>query len=150
MPITLVRIPHDKQVAVATFLDFGHSYRKIAQALDISTHTVMAIAHQFKPDFDELETCKKTMIQKTYGLAHRAFNRISDDKLDSMNALQLTTIAAIGVDKGRDMEGNNRPVFNIVTVVNETKTALSHINAQISAIQARKLALSTANTNVVV
>jgi hypothetical protein len=46
-----------------------------------------------------------------------------------MNALQLTTIGAIGVDKARDMEGSNRPVFNIVTVVNETRQALDGLKS---------------------
>lgn len=130
MPITLARIPHDKQVAVATFFDLGYSQSKIARSLDISRNVVHSILAQFPSNSTEIEHCKKTMISKSYGIAHRAFNRVSDTKLDAMNALQLTTIAAIGIDKARDMEGSNRPVFNIINVVGELQSKLDNIRHQ--------------------
>ena len=47
-----------------------------------------------------------------------------------MNALQLMTINAIGVDKARDMEGSNRPVFNIVTMVGDMQKSLGELKAK--------------------
>lgn len=134
MPITLERIPHDKQVAVATFADMGYSQSKIARSLDISRGVVHSILLQFPSNNAEVEQCKKTMISKSYGLAHRAFNRITDVKLDAMNALQLTTIGAIGIDKARDMEGSNRPVFNIINVAADLSKRLGDLKQKQAAL----------------
>ena len=136
MPITLERIPHDKQVAVASFFDLGYSQSKIARSLDISRNVVHNILAQFPSNSSELEQCKKTIISKSYGLVARAWNRVTDDKLDAMNALQLTTIGAIGVDKARDMEGSNRPVVNIVTMVGDLSSRLTAIKRKQQAIEA--------------
>ena len=132
MPITLERIPHDKQVAVATFADLGYSQSKIARSLDISRNVVHAVLAQFPSNSAEVEQCKKIIIAKSYGLTARAWNRVTDEKLDAMNALQLTTIGAIGVDKARDMEGSNRPVFNIVNVVNDCQRTMSKVESQLA------------------
>lgn len=138
MPITLERIPHDKQVAVATFFDLGYSQSKIARSLDVSRNVVHKILAEFPSNSPELEQCKKSIISKSYGLVARAWNRITDDKLDAMNALQLTTIGAIGVDKARDMEGSNRPVVNIVTMVGDISRRLDEVKAQRTALLALK------------
>ena len=136
MPITLERIPHDKQVAVATFFDLGYSKSKIARSLDVSRNVVQKVIAQFPSNSIELEQCKKSIISKSYGLVARAWNRVTDDKLDAMNALQLTTIGAIGVDKARDMEGSNRPVVNIVTMVGDLSSRLTEIKRKQQALEA--------------
>lgn len=135
MPITLERIPHEKQVAVKTFLMLGHSYRKIAKALDISTGTITTINRQSPANIDEVEQFKKRLIAESYSLTARAWNRVTDDKLEHMNALQLTTIGAIGIDKARDMEGSNRPVFNVVTVINECKQTREKLERELMSAQ---------------
>src|ERR1700732_4706853 len=116
MPITLERIPHDKQVAVRTLSILGNSYRKISKMLGIGLGTITAINSMVPSESAEVEQYKKRLIGESYGLSTRAWLRVSDEKLDAMNALQLTTIGAIGIDKARDMEGSNRPVFNIINV----------------------------------
>ena len=128
---------------------FGIPYRKIAKAVDIGLDAITYINRQVPSNLDEIEQCKKRMIGESYGLSARAWNRVTDEKLDQMNALQLTTIGAIGIDKARDMEGHNRPVFNLVTVVQESQKATSQIQSQIAALKARKLALQAEQTNVV-
>lgn len=62
--------------------------------------------------------------------------RVTDEKLDVMNALQLTTIAAINIDKARDMEGANRPVFNIVNVVGDIQKNLAELERKQAALNA--------------
>jgi hypothetical protein len=94
------------------------------------------INRQFPSNSDEIEQCKKRLIGESYGLVARAWNRVTDDKLDAMNALQLTTIGAIGVDKARDMEGSNRPVVNIVTMVGDLSSRLTDIKRKQQAIEA--------------
>lgn len=136
MPITLERIPHDKQVAVRTMTMFGIPYRKIQKAVDIGHDAITWINRQFPSNSQEVEDCKKRLISESYGLTARAWNRVTDDKLDAMNALQLTTIGAIGVDKARDMEGSNRPVVNIVTMVGDLSSRLNDIKRKQQALEA--------------
>jgi len=143
--ITLARIPHDKQVAVHSLHALGYSTRKIAQSVDISTNVVCKITHEIPSNLDDIDTFKKGLLLRQYGIAQRATNYITDDKLDKMNALQLMTINAIGIDKARDMEGANRPVFNVVTVVNGLEKRLNDLSAQKSAL----LALEGNQNNVV-
>ena len=134
MPITLERIPHDKQVAVHGLLAQNFPYRKIAKSLDISPTTVVEIAKRIPTNPEDVETFKKALIARVYSISGRSMDFITDDKLDKMNALQLMTIGAIGIDKGRDMEGSNRPVFNIVTVVNEAQRTMAKLEGEMKLI----------------
>ena len=145
MPITLERIPHDKQVAVHSLHALGYSTRKIAKAVDVSQNVVCALNRQSVPESSEIEAFKKGLLMRQYGVAQRAVVRITDEKLDNMNALQLMTINAIGIDKARDMEGANRPVFNIVNMVGDITKGLSELKAKQQAL----LALKAEQTNVV-
>lgn len=149
MSITLEHIPHDKQVAVYTLHSLGYSLRKIAKAVDVSVPVTHYITQQIPSNMTEVETYKKGLIGWNYGISQRAMHRITDDKLEKMNALQLMTISAIGVDKARDMEGSNRPVFNVVTVVNECKQTRDKLEAQMSRISQAKhlLTQSTVDRN---
>jgi hypothetical protein len=58
VPLTLERIPHDKQVAVRTMTMFGIPYRKISKAVDIGTDAIVMINRQFPSNSDEIEQCK--------------------------------------------------------------------------------------------
>lgn len=145
MPITLERIPHDKQVQVRTLSMFGTPYHKIAKLVGIGHDAIVHINRQFPSNSLEVEECKKRLVSESYGLTARAWNRVTDEKLDAMNALQLTTIGAIGVDKARDMEGSNRPVFNIVTVVNEARQAIGQVQSTRVAIEKRRAQLLSQN-----
>ena len=136
MPITLERIPHDKQVQVRTLTMFGTPYRKIAKLVGVGKDVIVSINKQFPVNSSEIEDFKKRLIGESYGLVARAWNRVTDDKLDAMNALQLTTIGAIGVDKARDMEGSNRPVVNIVTMGGDLSSRLTDIKRKQQAIEA--------------
>lgn len=130
MAITLERIPHDKQVAIRALQLSGYSNNKIAKMVDVSRDVPIAVARLIPANMPAVDAVKKQLINENYGLAIRAHVHVTDEKLDKMNALQLTTIAAIGVDKARDLEGSNRPVFNMVTVVNETQQALARLQRE--------------------
>ena len=146
MPITLERIPHDKQVAVHALHTLGYSTRKIAQAVDVSTNVACAITRQVPSNSAEIDAYKKGIIAWNYGISMRSMHRISDEKLDNMNALQLMTISAIGIDKARDMEGSNRPVVNIVTMVGDMTKSLAELERKQSAL----LALESNQTSTVI
>ena len=136
--ITLERIPHDKQVAVRTLTLLGQSYRTISKALDISLMSITAINKQFPSNDQEVEHYKKRLTNEAYGLSSRAWMRVTDEKLEKMNAIQLTTIGAIGIDKARDMEGSNRPVFNLVNVVGDITKGLAEMKQKQQALMAHK------------
>lgn len=144
--ITLERIPHEKQVAVRTLQLAGYSDVKISKSVGVSRNTVHAIKLMLPANSTEVEHCKNAMLRECYGNAMRAQVRVTDQKLDEMNALQLTTIAGINIDKARDMEGLNRPQFNIVNVVQEVKTTRDKLEKQMSAIAARRAQISAAST----
>lgn len=134
--ITLERIPHDKQVAVYALHSSGYASRKIASTVELSQPTVLYILKQIPSEISEVELYKKALIGRQYGIAMRACNYISDDKLDKMNALQLMTINAIGIDKARDMEGSNRPVFNIINMAAEFGKGLNELKQKQQALLA--------------
>lgn len=64
----------------------------------------------------EIETCKKTVVGSFYGLARGCQENITLDKLESSSAYQLMGMASLAVQAARDMEGLNRPVFNVVDI----------------------------------
>jgi len=136
--ITLQRIPHDKQVAIRTLTVLGQPYRRIAKALDVSMDVITVVNRQFPSNSDEVEQYKKRLLNEAYGLSSRAWMRVTDDKLDAMNALQLTTIGAIGIDKARDMEGSNRPIFNVIQVAADISKGLGELKAKQQALMALK------------
>ena len=147
--ITLERIPHDKQVAIHSLHALGYSQRKIAKAVDVSANVVGVATRMLPSNLAEVDAYKKQLICWNYGISQRAITTITDEKLDKMNALQLMTINAIGIDKARDMEGSNRPQFNIVTVINECKQTRDKLEKQMQAIATRKAQLmaTTVETN---
>ena len=133
---TLERIEHSKQVAVATFLDMGYSYNKIAKCLSIGKHTIAKIKAEIPSNSLEVEQCKKVMIAKSYSVSNRAINRISDEKLDACSAPQLAMVSGIFIDKARDIEGLNRPQINIVNMVNDCEKTRQKIDQQMASIDA--------------
>lgn len=144
MPITLERIPHEKQVAIHSLLSLGYPTRKIAKTVQVSQNTVCFVNQQVQPKSTDNDAYKKQLLGWQYSVAQRAMCRITDDKLEKMNALQLMTINAIGIDKARDMEGSNRPVFNIVTMVGDITKNINELKSKQQAL----LALREQQTNV--
>ena len=141
MPTTLERtpetfsIPLGKQLAVKALIESGIPYREIAEEIEISPTTVTKIARRFPSNNQVVETLKKTLPATFYTMSTLAMANISPKKLSDSSALQLATVAGICVDKARDMEGSNRPIFNVVTVVNECKQTMDKLNGEIGALQ---------------
>jgi len=140
---TLERIPHDKQVAVFALHSAGYSQTKICKLVGISHPTVSRIIHQVPVNVDEVESYKKALMARQYAISMRATNYITDEKLDKMNALQLMTINAIGIDKARDMEGSNRPVFNIIQAANDLGKGLQELKDKQAVLAAARTHTST-------
>ena len=141
---SLERVPHDKQVAIATFLDLGYSWKKIQNFYRcVGPNTISLISKTTQPNDVDVIACKKVVLAKSWALSNRAINRITDDKLDACSAPQLAMVAGIFTDKARDMEGHNRPQFNIVTIIGECKQTRDKLEAQMQAVQRARTSMAT-------
>ena len=70
--------------------------------------------------------------------------RLADDVMDMITPEEIVKAPlgvkmmafGVAIDKARDMEGSNRPVFNIVTVVNEAQKTLAKLDSQLALLDA--------------
>ena len=140
---TLERIPHEKQVAIRALTLSGFSYRKIAKIVDTSQDTIVAVNRLVPSNTHGIEQYKKQLIAESYSISTRAAIRVTDEKLDACSAPQLAMVSGVFIDKARDIEGLNRPQFNIMNVVADCEATQRRLDERFAALQARKLALST-------
>jgi G:T/U-mismatch repair DNA glycosylase len=132
--LTLERVPLHKQIYARALLDMGTSTRSVASECSIGLSTVQAIKQ--KQDYSDkfLEAVKRKLPTAFYALGGLAMSKVSDEKLDVCSAPQLMMVAGIAVDKARDMEGNNRPIVNIVTMVGDLTARLNDIKTRQAAL----------------
>lgn len=90
-----------------------------------------------------LDRVKSRLIWKAYKLADDVLDFISIDEVKKA-PLNIKMMAfGIAIDKARDMEGSNRPVFNVVTVINECKQTRDKLESQLSSITQARLRLTS-------
>jgi len=128
------RTPHQKQVWIKALLESGMSLRAVSKQSGISVDTVMAIRRLVPSNLTEVETCKKTVIGSFYGLARGCQENITPTKLEESSAYQLMGMASLAVQAARDMEGLNRPVFNVVEVALNVQRLTEQSQARLKAI----------------
>ena len=104
--------------------------------------TLEAIRRTLPPNLPEVETIKKRLVGRLYANANEFMNHITPDKLEIASAYQLVGMSTLSVQAARDMEGLNRPTFNIIDValnverlVSESKSRLESINARLTSTQ---------------
>jgi len=129
--ITLERTPYQKQVWVRALLDSGMTIRAIAKQSGLSQDTVIAIKRLMPSNNTEVEQCKKQVIGSFYGLAKGCQDHITPSKLEESSAYQLMGMASLAVQAARDMEGSNRPIFNMVTIVNDAQNTIAKLDEQL-------------------
>lgn len=137
MPITLERIPHQTQVAIRGFQLAGFTHQRIKKMLDVSLDVVRYIARQNPSNTEEVDAFKKGLIAESYGIARRSAIRVTDEKLDNCSAPQLAMVSGIFIDKARDIEGLNKPQFNIVNIVNDCKQTRDKLEKEMQFIDAQ-------------
>ena len=132
--LTLERVPLHKQIYARALLDMGTSTRSVAEECSIGLSTVQAIKH--KQDYSEqfLESVKRKLPTAFYALGGLAMSKVSEEKLDACSAPQLMIVAGVAVDKARDMEGSNRPVVNIVTMVGDITRGMNDLRSKQAAL----------------
>ena len=132
--LTLERVPLHKQIYARALLDMGTSTRSVASECSIGLSTVQAIKQ--KQDYSEqfLEAVKRKLPTAFYALGGLAMSKVTEDKLEACSAPKLMMVSGIAVDKARDMEGNNRPIVNIVTMVGDLTARLNDIKTKQAAL----------------
>jgi hypothetical protein len=135
VPITLERTPHQQQVFCKALIESGHSVSSAAKLTHLSRNTVAEIRDRTDYDLASIQQIQKRLPAKFYITADWAINNLTADKLESCSAPQLMMVAGIAVDKARDMEGNNRPVINIVELSMSMSKAISESKARQQAIE---------------
>ena len=130
--LTLERVPLHKQIYAKALLDMGAGLNAVADECSIGKSTVVAIKRKTDYGTSVLEAAKRSMPAAFYAIAGLSMSKVSPSKLDACSAPQLMMVAGIAVDKARDMEGSNRPIFNIVNVVNDAQRTIAKLDAQMS------------------
>ena len=115
-PLTLTRTPYQKQVWIKSLLEAGMTIRAISKSAGVSNEVVMACKRLIPSNLNEVEQCKKTVVGSFYGLARGCQEHITPSKLEESSAYQLMGMASLAVQAARDMEGLNRPTFNVIEV----------------------------------
>lgn len=98
------------KLGVAAMAQAGFSRHEIAASSDMAPSTVYSVTtdKRFKIlQSSEVEAIKRSLLGLTYQTGLRAEMAISDEKLAASSALQLKTISAISIDKGRLMSGES-------------------------------------------
>ena len=133
--LTLERVPIHKQIYCRALLETGASLDKVSAECEIGKHTALAIKRNTTYSTVILEKVKAALPTAFYALAGLAMSKVNVEKLDACSAPQLMMVAGVAVDKARDMEGSNKPVFNVVTVINECKTTRDKLENQLLQLQ---------------
>ena len=136
MAITLERTPIQTQYAVKAFAECGASVSSICKQFDLSHHTVNAIKRSNKFDDARYETFKKYLPRQWGGLAWDTLNLCDRADIKKAPIQTRVWIAGVATDKMQSLEGTNRPVFNVVTVVQTLEKRLKDLDVQSKALLA--------------
>jgi hypothetical protein len=136
VPVTLSRTPYQRQVFARSLIDSGLSVRAVARQAGMSQDSVIAVKRLVPSNLQEVEQCKKTIVGSFYGLARGCQENITLNKLEESSAYQLMGMASLAVTAARDMEGFNRPVFNIVELSVNVTRAIAESQQRLQAIDA--------------
>lgn len=148
--LTLTQTPEEKQILAKILFDSSHSISQVCKRVGISNHTAIAIKRRNDYSATLVEEYKRRLPMKAYRLADDTIDLITLQEIQKAPLGVKMMAFGVAIDKARDMEGSNRPIFNIVSVINECKQTRDRLEAQLSGLSQRKLALSAEQTNTVV
>ena len=143
--ITLRNTPHYKQVTAAAMLDSGSTLRAIAKQLKMGMSTIITIRRTIPANLPEVEAIKKRLPGRFYANASEFLNNITPAKLEASSAYQLVGMASLSVQAARDMEGLNRPTFNIIDIAMNVERLTAQARERLSAIETRLTSTQTVN-----
>lgn len=131
----MANTPIANQIYAKTLLDMGVSIRKVSSKTEMSTKTIQVIKKRQDYSPVMLEEFKKRLPYKSYKWADDVLDIITVDEVAKAPLGTKVMLYGVAIDKARDMEGSNRPVFNIVGVVNDATRMLSRLDSQLSSIE---------------
>lgn len=109
-----------QQVSVLSMLDTGLTENVIAAHIGVSNSTVNEIKHNDRLRYlltGNVERVKKSLPAMLYELAVRGISSITMEEIRKLNPLQRMTMAAIGIDKARLLEGLSTENIGIIPLV---------------------------------
>lgn len=100
--------------------------------------TLMAIKRNNTYSQQMLEEFKRRLPFKAYRLADDVLDLIDLEEVRKapLNIKMMTF--GIAIDKARDLEGSNRPIFNVVNIINDCKKTRDRLQGQLDAISRAK------------
>jgi hypothetical protein len=120
------------QIYAKALLDMGVSIRQVARKTDLCTTTIQVIKRQQDYSPFMLDQFKKRLPFKAYQLADDVLDLIDRDEIKKAPLGTKMMAFGVAIDKARDMEGSNRPVFNISNIVMDAQRTLTKLDAQLS------------------
>lgn len=121
-----------RKLVVKAMLESGLSYRQIAASENISLDTVHSIAYD--PEIVELtpgllDKTKRMLAGRAYLLADRSISKAGEeDRLDKMNAYQLTIMSSVMIDKARLMDGQSTENLALHTLSEQLQSGAKDID----------------------
>lgn len=119
-----------QKLAVKALLESGRTPTEIQRSENVDRSTVYNVMQDKRIELlaqGQVDRIKASLVGMTYGNAYRAQQAITDEKLSNSNALQLTTISAINIEKGRLMENlstENVSFRGVATSIDEDRQKL--------------------------
>jgi hypothetical protein len=101
------RYTYAQKLAVKALLESGKSPTQIQREEGMDKSTVYNVMRDKRISLlakQQVDFIKNSLVGMTYANAYRAQDSITDEKLSQSSALQLMTLSAIGIEKGRLME----------------------------------------------
>jgi DNA-binding CsgD family transcriptional regulator len=123
-----------KKLAIKALAESGVTPSEIAREEGIGRQTVYDIMKNERIkclDPKIVGSLKDSLKGYVYANAYRAQNKITEQKLDDMNAYQLTMISAVNIDKGRLMENMSTSNISVLSVAQNVQSELDTLTKQL-------------------
>jgi len=132
MPVTLERTPIQNQFYAKALLEMGMGIGTVARKVGMGKDTVTAVRDSQNLSPTIYERIKSRLSHKWARLADDTLDLMDRDDIKKASVNARAWIAGVATDKLQDLEGKNRPTFNIVTVVTDTQRAVDRLNSELT------------------
>jgi len=128
----------EAQIYAKTLLDLNVSVNGVRRKTGLADITIRNIRDRQVYSPTILESFKKRLPFKSYRLADDILDCVDVNEIKSAPLSTKMVAFGIAIDKARDMEGSNRTVVNIVTMVGDISRGLGELKAKQQALLALK------------
>ena len=128
----------ESQIYAKCLLDNHVSVNAVRRKTGLADITIRTIRDRQTYSPTLLEDFKRRLPFKAYRLADDVLDCVDINEIKSAPLGTKMVAFGIAIDKARDMEGSNRPVYNVVTVVQNLEHRLTALDVQEKALLALK------------